>query len=559
MKKRFFYSAMAVFLSLFLLQSLCFAASDYLGGTFLGSLSKDAIYFVQVGPQGDIYVSGIMGDLSLSNVTGFKTDYNSSSDKLAYIAKFDKDLKTLKAFTYIGDTYSYPSAFKVADNGDVYILTPAFDLNLPSSVPGYNTQYKNSYRMLIKFDSNLQSVKGYTYLYDIADISTFNIAPNGDIVIAGAKLISANTIYNDDAFIGILSSDLTQLKFSYSYGGSAHDTINSVYIDPNNNIFVSGITASSDFPASQSGCLTNEPCSGTSTTKVFVSEFDMSLTPIKTVLITQSSNNLITGDSNNIYIATRSDSDLFVPNNTPGTYHPIILKLDYNLSKIEKSFPINYSKGDYIQTITCINNKLFIGGSVYNDGNMNFPFTPANVWHPTSYLYSVGMVMVLENDLATIDYATIIGGTSGADSVQALSFENNILYTAGYTQSSNFPVGSDGYQTSCVKTATGSCYDGFIVKFAPFNIQPVTTLSVDVTGNHVTMSWDNVDNYTGYTLYYVVYPYTGNEKIETIDLGNINSLSFDLWQGAAFYVAIMPYNANNDNGELSNVELIQIQ
>ncbi len=558
MKKNLFYSAIAVFLFFLSFQSLCYAASDYLGGTFFGSAGgKDAVKFMQIGPQGDVYVSGIIDNLSLSNISGFDTDYNSQASTLTYIARFDKDLKTLKAFTYIGDTYSYPTGFKVASNGDVYILTSSFDLNLPSTVPGYNTQYKNSYKMLIRFDSNLQSIKGYTYLYDIADISTFNIAANGDIIIVGNKLISANTVNDCDAFIGILSSDLTQLKFSYSYGGAAYESIDSVYIDPNNKIFAAGHTVSSDFPVAQSGCLTNEPCSGTSVGKIFISEFDINLNLIKSVLVAKSSTVLITGNASNIYIAIRSDSDIFVNNNTAGVYHPVILKLDYNLSGIENSFPINYSQGDYISVISCINDKLFIGGSIYVYGSLNFPFTPAGVWKASKPLYGVGMIMVVESDLGKIDYATIIGGSSGADNVETICFQNNILYTAGYAQSSDFPVGSTGYQPSCAEVNT-SCYDGFIVKFAPFNVQPVTSLSVNITDYHVTMSWNNADNYTNYTLYYVYGQYTGQEKIYSINLGNINSLSFDLWEGASFTVAILPYDVNNQPGVLSNIEVIQI-
>ena len=560
MRGKFFNSVIAAFLYFLFLQSLCFAGGGYLGGTFFGAASKDSVEFIQVGPQGDIYVSGTIGELSLSNVNGFKTNYNSIANKLAYIARFDKDLKTLKAFTYIGDIYSYPLDFKVADNGDVYILSFSFDLNLSSNVPGYNTQYQNSYNMLIRFDSNLQSIKGYTYLYDIGDISKFDIASNGDIVIAGKKLSpSGNNTYNDDALIGILSGDLTQLKYSYSYGGANNDSIDSIYIDANDNIFVSGLTFSSDFPVVQNECLTNQPCSGTSTNKIFMSKFNMNLNLTKTVLVAIGyTSGAMTGDTNNIYLAIRSDSNLLILNNTDGTYHPVILKLDKNLDAIKKTLPINYSKNDFVNAMSCVNGKLFIGGSVYNDGNINFPFSPG-AWKPTSCAYNVGMVLVLENDLETFDYATIIGGSFGADTINAIYYQDNILYTAGYAQSYDFPVGDSGYQTACIQGTTGNYYDGFITKFAPFSVpSDIVSLSVNITGYNVKLSWNKLNNYTGYILYYVAYPYTGNEQIYSIDLGDTNSISFDLWKGAAFYVAIGPYDTNNNKGNLSNIELIKI-
>ena len=545
---------------LFCFEIPCFAASDYLGSTFFGTAGKDSVNFIQAGPNGDIYVSGVIGDLSLQNVAGFDTDYTSSADKLAYIARFDKNLETLKAFTYIGDSYSYPFSFKVAPDGDVYIVTFPFDLDLPDTIPELNTVYRNSYNMIIRFDANLESIKGYTYLYDIADISTFELNSSGDLVIAGDKFISYNdNVYNTDAFIGILNSDLTLLKQSYTYGGSHVDSIDSVYIDSEGNIFASGCTLSSDFIDSQNKCLTGEDCSGAFTNKLFATEFDSSLNLIKTAIIANAyPSDIITGDSNNIYIAARTDSTLFVENNTPDNYHPVILKLDRDLASIEKSFVMNYSQGDYIQSLISFDSRIFIGGAIFNTGNAAFPFTEG-AWRPESSSYSVGMVMVLENDLSSIDYATIIGGDFAADTVQSVCFSDNTLYAGGYAQSANFPAGESAYQTSCTRGIGGSCYDGFIARFSPFEAtSDITSLSVDITGSHVKMSWDNTGNYNGYTLYYTGYPYTGSEIIHTIDLGGTNSIEFDLWSGAGFYVAIMPYNDSNEQGSISNVQLIQI-
>ena len=553
-----------LFLMILFINSIVFAASDYLGGTFFGTESKDSVQFIKIGNNGDIYIAGVIGDLNLQNVNGFDTIYDSNSEKLAYIARFDSSLTTLKSFTYVGDSYSYFWDFKISENGDIYVISFPFDFNL-DNVNGYDTQYTSSGNMLIRFDENLEQIKNFTFLYNIATagINSMAFDKNGDIIIAGEKFIdNTNNVYNTDIYIGIISKDLTEVKKSYIYGGSAYESPKQLYVDKSNNIFLLGITSSSDFITNQYSekSLTNE---STSSGGMFISKFDSELNLTKTSFITSDSGSggILTGDNNgNLFLSIRSNSSIFTNNNSSEEYHPVIVKLDNELTNIQNYFAIDYSVGDYINTMECDSKgRVYIGGSVYKTNETNFPFTEG-AWQPDSYSLGVGMLMVLENDLYDVDYATLIGGSYAADSIIAIAVsDSNIVYTGGYAQTADFPVeNSNGYQTSCAKGIGGSCYDGFIVKFDPFYTGTNTILSSYIAGFHVKLSWNNAGNYNDYILYYAPYPYTGPETIGTVDLGNMNSIEFDLWQDAAYYIAVMPYDSNNNAGELSNVELLQI-
>lgn len=69
------------------------------------------------------------------------------------------------------------------------------------------------------------------------------------------------------------------------------------------------------------------------------------------------------------------------------------------------------------------------------------------------------------------------------------------------------------------------------------------TLTVTTDGVRVAVSWNAISNASGYTLSYAPYPYTGPETIGSIEMGNQTGLSYPLWQGAAFYVAVQAYNS----------------
>ena len=83
------------------------------------------------------------------------------------------------------------------------------------------------------------------------------------------------------------------------------------------------------------------------------------------------------------------------------------------------------------------------------------------------------------------------------------------------------------------------------------------TLTVTTSGTTASLSWTSIAGATGYTLYYIPYPYTGSGTIQNIDTATQTGCSFDLWEGAAFYVAVKAYDSVESSG-YSNIELFTI-
>jgi hypothetical protein len=75
----------------------------------------------------------------------------------------------------------------------------------------------------------------------------------------------------------------------------------------------------------------------------------------------------------------------------------------------------------------------------------------------------------------------------------------------------------------------------------------------DVNGLNLSISWNEVPGATGYTLYYAPYPYAGPDTIDSSPMGTVTSYSINLWDGAAYFIAV---TASNLSGEslYSNVE-----
>ena len=92
------------------------------------------------------------------------------------------------------------------------------------------------------------------------------------------------------------------------------------------------------------------------------------------------------------------------------------------------------------------------------------------------------------------------------------------------------------------------------------NATPPTapTLAVATTDLRVNISWDTVSGATGYTLFYAPYPYTVPETIGSIDMGTQTGISVNLWEGAAFCVAVQAQNSAGSS-DYSNIGFILIE
>jgi hypothetical protein len=79
-------------------------------------------------------------------------------------------------------------------------------------------------------------------------------------------------------------------------------------------------------------------------------------------------------------------------------------------------------------------------------------------------------------------------------------------------------------------------------------------VSYSLNGLNITVDWNSVPDATGYTLYYAPYPYAGPETIGSLGMKSATSFSIDLWDGAAYYIAVKASNNHGGESGYSNIE-----
>ncbi len=168
---------------------------NIISSTFLGGKEGDAPLAMHVDKDG-VYIGGLTWSNDLPVTEGaFDNTYNGAYD--AYIAIFDRDLKYLKALTYLGGSHND------------------------------NVSYIDVHR-------NRVVVGGKTFSHD------FPITPH---VMKSVMLEDKNS----DGFVSILSKDLKRLKASTYIGGSEGDEVaEGIVLDKF--LILTGATSSTDFP-----------------------------------------------------------------------------------------------------------------------------------------------------------------------------------------------------------------------------------------------------------------------------------------------------------------------
>jgi hypothetical protein len=180
-----------------------------LASTFLGGTNWDFGYGLTLDEAGNVYVTGHTASTSGDFPTtagAYDESYNGTGiagvDDDAFVSKFDNELTTLIASTYLGGTHwENITAIAARSDGYVYVAGNTDSDDFPFSPGSFDTSY------------------------------------GGGSTHAG------------DAFASRLDDDLTTLSFSTYLGGSNNEVVGSIGLDSGGNVYVVGGTGSDDFPS----------------------------------------------------------------------------------------------------------------------------------------------------------------------------------------------------------------------------------------------------------------------------------------------------------------------
>ncbi|MCF6157246.1 MAG: hypothetical protein E3K32_01440 [wastewater metagenome] len=444
-----------------------------LASTYLGGFSFEKINSVVVSPAGDVYVAGETFSPDLPITFGvFDGSITGSND--AFISKFNNSLTELLASTFLGGSFSERISFLAIDSHEnIYATGNTFSSDFPVTPGAFDASFNGgSDAFLSKLDKDLTELLASTFLGGSSADNSTSVATHsdGNVFVAGSTAstnfpVTPNafdTSFNgsSDAFISKLDSNLTVLLGSTFLGGAAFasESAGSLTIDPGGNLYVTGGTASVDFPITPG---TFDTIPGGSF-DVFISKLDNSLTILLASTLlggfeTEKGNFIITDPNGNIIVTgfTRS-FDFPVTSLTFNTFFnggnqdAFVSKLDASLMNLLASTYLGGFDSDS-------GNSLVLGPdeTIYVSGNTrspDFPTTPGAF--DTSFNDSSDIFITkLNNTLTSLFVSTFLGGTKvDIGSSIARDTEGNIFVT-GSTGSFNFPVTPDAFDNSITSDA----------------------------------------------------------------------------------------------------------
>jgi len=382
-------------------------------------------------PGGGAYFQGVMGG---------------SYD--AFILKFNSNGIRMWA-TYYGGSYGDVGFSITADASNNIIVTGiASSTNFPIQNPGGGTYYQDSIAGLedafvLKFNSNGVRLWATYYGGDETDWG-YSVTTDGsnNILITGRThsnnfplLNPGNGAYfqntnagNEDAFILKFSSNGVR-QWSTYYGGNNAEEGNSLTIDGNNSILITGYTTSTDFPLQNPGSGAYFQSSKAGEHDVYILKFNSN--GVRQWATYYGGNDWDEGQS----ITVDGNDNILIAGNTESTTLPLQ----------------NPGGGAYFQ-------------SAY--GGISDAF------------------ILKFNSVGVRQWATYYGGDSGDIGYSITTGVNNNILVTGGTASLDFPLYDPGGSAYYQSTFGGSLIDAFILGFTPSGVIGICTISTSVPNNY---------------------------------------------------------------------------
>jgi hypothetical protein len=290
------------------------------------------------------------------------------------------------------------------------------------------------------------------------------LGPDGSVYVAGMTAsIDFPTVpgaYEDspkgdyDIFVAKLNADLTSLEACTYIGGSSYDRIWSIIVSNNGDVYLSGITASQDYPTT-SGSYSENKAGGWD---AFVSKLSNDLGSL--LASTYIGGN---GYEGRPMMAMDSSGNIFLAGTTGHSSFPDILgsydvsynggstdffvsKFTNDLSSLVASTFLGGLFQEYWPSIEIDDNgNVYISGST---GSYNYPYTPDA--HDTSFNgdhayadFNLDVcVSKLDNNLTTLLSSTFLGSNEYEGCLNMTLDEVGNVYVSGHTWAANYPITS---------------------------------------------------------------------------------------------------------------------
>ena len=266
--------------------------SSILAATFMGGSGEDRATVLALDSSGIIYVAGETEAIDFPGVGPGSADSTLAGPTEGFVAKLDRDLRSILKATFLGGSSNLDLPFAIAlDNrGDVYVA----GFTASSDFPGIDAGSADSTfagpdeGFVAKLNSDLSSILAATFLGGGSvfsdNVGALVLDSTGNVYAAGntgssdfpgIDAGSADSTFAgpDEGFVAKLNSDLSSILAATFLGGSGSESAGVLALDNTGNVYVAGNTDSLDFPGIGPGSADSNARSG----EGFVAKLDANL------------------------------------------------------------------------------------------------------------------------------------------------------------------------------------------------------------------------------------------------------------------------------------------
>jgi hypothetical protein len=239
--------------------------SAILYSSYFGGASAEEGNAVAVDADGNWYIAGATSSSALPVKLAAQSKYGTNRD--AFVAKFSPDGKTLLFSTFLGGTADdWARGIALDSEANVYVTGYTANNTFPVKNPfrTFGGGARDAFIAKYKTDGTLiyssllggaNTDEGYAVGVDANDdlyVTGFSLSIDFPVlspaqaVITGCKASPCVA----DLFIAKVAADGSQLIYSTFYGGTGADQPRAMAVSADGSVFVTGTTASTNFPVS---------------------------------------------------------------------------------------------------------------------------------------------------------------------------------------------------------------------------------------------------------------------------------------------------------------------
>lgn len=454
--------------------------------TYLGGSNNDSGSSIAVDASNNVYVAGTTSSTNFPT-RGAAFPLKSGLDDI-FVTKIDATGKNILYSTYIGGSgLDRADGIAVDANGNAYVVGRVGDTStdFPTTAGSLAPTYRGGDfdGVVFKLNSQGNALIYSTFLGGEDNDSTEGIAVDaaGNAYVTGGTRSSGFPVTSSafqsfrtgdtDAYLTKLNSSGSAVLYSTLLGGGATDRGSSVALDNSGKVYLTGFTASADFPTQNAF----QGFSGGSF-DAFIAKFNPDASGAASLVFStylggsgddKAYGIALAGNTGNIYVAGQTSSSNFpilnaMQSSLGGFLDAFVAEISPSGEKVYATYL--GGSGDDRATGIAVNS----AGAVYVTGytsSTNFPVrSPLQSTNGGGYDAFLAKFNAAGSALV---YSTYLGGAANENTVSSITSTNPIAldtsgnaYVTGYTASSNFPA------VSAIQPALAGGQDAFVVRIS---------------------------------------------------------------------------------------------